>query len=147
MGNSNNSVSNRNEAYHSIIEKIPEKRKLIFELIKENNISTAQELSEKYLIPINEITGRITELKEMCLIKEFGSKENKWTKHNNTSYQVVGSDSERIDLINLKFVEYREIRDNLVNDSNLNLSHISKKLLRKELNSIQKKINNLEKLQ
>jgi hypothetical protein len=145
MENSNNSTSNRNTAYYSIIEKLPEKRKLIFELIQENKICTAQELAEKYMLPINEITGRITELKNMCLVVEHGSKENRWTKHNNTAYQVV-SKTDRIEIINKKFIEYRDSKDKLINDYNLNLSSLSKKLLKKEINKLQSKINYLEKL-
>ena len=141
------SITNRNTAYHSILDNLPEKRKLIFELIKENGQCTAQELSEKYLLPINEITGRITELKDMCLIVEFGSKENRWTKQNNTSYQVIQKEDERIDLINKKFVEYRDAKDKLINDFNLNLSNTSKSLIKNEIRKIQKKINYLEKIQ
>ena len=43
------SITNRNTAYHSILDNLPEKRKLIFELIKENGQCTAQELSEQDL--------------------------------------------------------------------------------------------------
>ena len=142
-----NSTKNRNAAYFSIIEKLSKKRKLIFQLIGENKEITAQELAEKYMLPINEVTGRITELKDMCLIVEFGSKENRWTNYNNTSYQVIKNENERIDLINKKFVEYRNAKDKLINDYNLKLSDLSKTLIQKEINKIQKKINYLEKLQ
>ena len=83
----------------------------------------------------------------MCLIVEFGSKENRWTNYNNTSYQVIKNENERIDLINKKFVEYRNAKDKLINDYNLKLSDLSKTLIQKEINKIQKKINYLEKFQ
>ena len=142
-----NSTINRNAAYHSIVDKLPEKRKLIFELIKENKQCTAQELSEKYLLPINEITGRITELKDFCLIVEIDSKDNRWTGCKNTTYQVIQTEDERINLINKKFVQYRDAKDKLINDYNLHLSDISKELLNKEIKKLQTKINHLEKLQ
>lgn len=141
------SITNRNAAFHSIIEKLPENRRLIFELIQENKQITAQEISEKYQKPINEITGRITELKNYCFIVEAGSRENRFTSKQNTIYQVIQSEDERINLINKRFVELRDTKDSLINDYNLNLSKISKELLKKEINKIQTKINFLEKIQ
>lgn len=141
------SIKNRNAAFHSIVEKLPDNRRLIFELIQENKQITAQEIAEKYRKPINEITGRITELKNYCFVVEVGSKENRFTNKKNTIYQVIQSEDERINLINKRYVELRDTKDSLINDYNLNLSKISKELLKKEINKIQTKINFLEKIQ
>ncbi|WP_440881433.1 hypothetical protein [Tenacibaculum sp. C7A-26P2] len=140
------SIKNRNDAYVSIIESLSKKEQLIFQLIKENAPCTSCEISEKYLIPINEITGRVTGLKKSFLIVEQGSKKNRWTNKNNTLYRAVKNIDERIDLINAHFVQLREQKDNLVNDYNTGLSILTKELIKKQLDKINKQINSLTKI-
>lgn len=140
------SIKNRNKAYASIIESLADKEQLIFQLIKENSPCSSWDISEKYLIPINEVTGRITALKNACLIVEDGSKENRWTHRSNTLYKAVISIDERIDFINKKFVSLRDKKDKLVNDSNLGLSALTTDLIKKELDKINKQINSLTKI-
>ena len=70
------STKNRNDAYVSILEKLPQKKQLIFQLVKENSPCTAWEISEKYMLPINEVVGRISDLKNDFLLVESGSKIN-----------------------------------------------------------------------
>ncbi|MDB0602134.1 hypothetical protein PL373_13445 [Tenacibaculum maritimum] len=140
------SIKNRNDAYVSIIESLSKKEQLIFQLIKENAPCTSCEISEKYLIPINEITGRVTGLKKSFLIVEQGSKKNRWTNKNNTLYRAVKNIDERIDLINAHFVQLREQKDNLVNDYNTGLSTLTKDLIKKHLDKINKQINSLTKI-
>lgn len=140
------SIRNRNDAYVSIIESLPEKEQLIFQLIRENSPCSSWDVSEKYLIPINEVTGRITGLKNSCLIVEEGSKENRWTKRNNTLYRAVKSVEERINLINAKFLLLRDKKDKLINDYNLGLSCLTKEIIKKELDKINKQINSLDKI-
>ena len=62
------SIQTRNQAYRNIASRIPAKRKRIYEIIVSHMHGiTAQEISLRYNIPINQITGRITELKD-CLL-------------------------------------------------------------------------------
>ncbi|MBS9774737.1 MAG: hypothetical protein KGV59_06235 [Tenacibaculum sp.] len=95
-------VQNRNTSFKEVADKLPKKRKLIYNLIKENEPCTRIDLSVKYNIPINEVSGRFTELKEECLIVEVGSKTNNISKKENTTYRVVKSKDERIDLVKKK---------------------------------------------
>ena len=65
------SIQTRNQTYRNIAARIPAKRKRIYEIITSYTAGiTAQQISDRYNIPINQITGRITELKDMCFIKE-----------------------------------------------------------------------------
>ncbi len=119
---------------------------MIFQIIYENATCSSWDVSEIYLIPINEVTGRITGLKNSCLIVEEGSKENRWTKRNNTLYRAVKSVDERIELINANFVLLRDKKDKLVNDFNMGLSNLTKEIIKKELDKINKQINSLTKI-
>jgi len=77
---------NRNQAYFSIADKLPQKRRRIFIFISKPEPCTALEISQNYNIPINEVVGRITELKNYFLIAESGSKTNLHTRKQNTMY-------------------------------------------------------------
>lgn len=140
------SIRNRNDSYVAVIEKLPEKKQLIFQLIKENSPCTAWEISEKYLLPINEVVGRISDLKNECLLIEKGSRLNRYTNKQNTLYKAVNSFDERIDLVNARFTILRDTKDKLVNDYNLGLSKLTKELIKKQLNKINKQINSLTKI-
>ena len=83
------SIQNRNTSYRNIINKIPNKRKQIYEIILKYNGITAQEISNLYRLPINQITGRITELKDMCFIKEGKLHVNHESGNYCTSYVAV----------------------------------------------------------
>lgn len=135
-------TNNRNRAFVNLIEKLPAKRQLVYSLIKENEPCTLEDLCNKYGLEKN-VSGRFTELKSSCLIKEFGSKINEATNNQNTFYKTVTSD-ERIDLINLNYGELIEKKDALINDYNLGVSSFSRVLLDKELKKIKSKIKNLE---
>jgi hypothetical protein len=139
-------IDNRNAAYLSIIEKLPQKKQLIFQLIKENAPCTAWQISDKYMIPINEVVARISDLKNDCLLVEAGSSTNRYTKKPNTLYSTVNSINERIDLVNKTFVSLRDARDKFVNDYNLGLSSLTKAIVKKKLIKINKQINLLSEI-
>ena len=142
----NTSTHNRNQAFVAISAHLPEKRQRVFQLILQHQNITAQELAQKTMLPINEITGRITELKNAFLIVETGSKTNKHSKKKNTAYRVVNSVDERIDLINVAFVRLREQREVLEDDCRLNISFLSHILIRKEIVKIKSRQRALEKI-
>lgn len=83
-------IQNRNESYQSISDRLPKKRKVIYGLVQKHQPCTSQELSVLSMLPINEITGRIAELKnDYFLIKEHVSKDNNWTNSKNMSYTLT----------------------------------------------------------
>lgn len=142
-----NAIKNRNESYVAILEKLPQKKQLILQLIKQNAPCSATDISEKYLIPINEVVARITDLKNEFLVTEAGSKLNSYTKKQNTLYKAVLSFDTRIDLINAHFVNLREKKDSLINDFILGLSDFGKEILKKEIEKINNQIKALERVQ
>src|SRR5690606_31710520 len=100
--------------------------------------------SQKTMLPINEITGRITELKNAFLVVEIGSKRNRYSNKKNTAYRVVHSVDERIDLINAAFIRLREQREKLESDYHAGVSTFSLALIDKELIKIRSKQRTLE---
>jgi|GEM_PF-1601014 len=138
--------ANRNRAYFSITEKLPQKRQRIYAFISQCEPCTALEISDNYHIPINEVVGRITELKNYFLIVEAGSKTNLHTGKKNTIYRITKSDSERIDLINQRFVELRNQKEQLERDFHLGISPLTRDLILKETAKINVQIHQLGKI-
>lgn len=140
------SIGNRNDAYFKIIDSLPEKRKQIFKMYEENYPCSRQDISEKYLIPINEVSGRTTELSNSFYLVQNGSKENRWTGKKNTTYRPVKDMNERIDLINARFVFLRDKKDKIVNDFNLGVSEFTREIIKNEIKKINSQINLLTKI-
>jgi hypothetical protein len=140
------SIKNRNDAYVLILERLPQKKQLIFQLVKENSPCTAWEISEKYMLPINEVVGRISDLKNDFLLVESGSKTNQYTKKQNTLYRTVNTINERIDLINATFVVLRDNKSKLESDYHLGISQLTKEMVKKEIAKIKSQINSLSRI-
>jgi len=134
----------RNKSYYKIYDSLSDKRKQTLDLISKNQPCTAQELSRDYRLPINSIVGRFTELKYRGLIVPMGIRTNYSTGHGNTFYRLTSHD-EAIEIRNKRFVELRDMKDNLINDFNLGLSTLTKYVIQKELNKINIKIKSLDK--
>ena len=141
----NNSITNRNISYFQIVDKLPQKRKTIFELIKRHEPCTAWELCSQSMLPVNEVSGRITELKRLFLVVECGKKENRFTGHFNTVYRKA-TEEERVRLINAEFVRLRDVKDDLINGLNLGVIGVTKQIVLKELKKINKQIDCLPEL-
>jgi len=133
----------RNDSYYKIYDSLSNKRKETYDLISKNEPCTPQELSGNYRLPINSIIGRFTELKYRGLIVPIGIKTNYSTGFGNTFYRVT-TEAEGIEIRKKRFVELRDMKDNLINDFNLGLSTLTKYVIQKELNKINIKIKSLE---
>lgn len=96
------SIKNRNEAYVLNLKNMSEKRREVYALIHELGRATAQQVKERMKVGINQVSGRITELKETCFIVEVGSVKNNKSGTNNTVYRVA-TDEERKELINKRY--------------------------------------------
>ena len=138
------SIKNRNESYENIASKLPSKRQQIYMIISNHECISAQQIKAKYMFPMNEISGRITELKERCLIEEAGSISNRYSKHSNTLYRVVKSRSDIIDRINIKYAAITNIKDALVRDYRRGLSPYGTEILTKQIARENEKIKVLE---
>lgn len=141
-----NSIINRNKSYISITDKLPSKRKRVYEIILLHKGGiTAQGISERYNVPINQITGRITELKEMCFIKEGGSEISPATGNRRTKWLAVTDQDEYLNMSNLMYSQLTDKKNKLVNDKILNLSNHTRDFIDREIRSIDKKIFGLGK--
>ena len=141
------SIQNRNTSYRNIINKIPNKRKRIYEIILKHNGITAQEISNLYRLPINQITGRITELKDMCFIKESVLHINHQSGNYCTSYVAVKKTEEFMFLTNAKYSALVNMKKSLEFDYHYGLSEYTMKYIKKELKKIESKITRLDTLQ
>lgn len=83
------SIQNRNESYYAILAELPEKRARVYQAILKLNKATTQQVAAHLEIPINEVSGRITELSKAGLVLAVGSIYNSRTGKNNTRWQAV----------------------------------------------------------
>tara|TARA_Y100001973_G_C5184808_1_gene327150 strand:+ start:874 stop:1317 length:444 start_codon:yes stop_codon:yes gene_type:complete len=140
-------IQNRNDVYYKIIDKLPKKRATIYQMILEHQPCTPQELQDKYYIPANEVSPRFTELREAGYIVADGFKNSRRSKHKNICYRITTS-SERIDIINAKYVELKTTVDYLTNDLNMNrdndnLSAVTKNMIKKRIKKLENEIQKL----
>ena len=82
------SINNRNNSFHSQIEKFSMRRKTVYNLIKSYERLTAQEIKSKMVLGVNQVSGRITELRETFWIVYAGSKKGE-SKKSNTIWRVT----------------------------------------------------------
>tara|TARA_R100001369_G_scaffold80222_1_gene110483 strand:- start:1872 stop:2318 length:447 start_codon:yes stop_codon:yes gene_type:complete len=142
------SIENRNKTYKNIVNRIPAKRKRIYEIIVLHTQGiTAHQISERYNIPINQITGRITELKEMCFIKEDQLQFNHITGNHCTSYKAITDNNEFLVLTNNKYIELMDKQTALISDHLHSFSKYTDDFIRKELAKIEKKIKQIDETQ
>ena len=142
----NAAIQNRNESFFIDTEKFSARRKTVYNLIRDYGALTAPQIKAKMVLGINQVSGRITELKDSFYIKEAGSIMNEKSNKPNTLYKVTG-ENERIDLINATFIDLRNERDILINDLNLlNLSQITRERTKARIKKIDSQIFNLENI-
>jgi DNA-binding Lrp family transcriptional regulator len=141
------SILNRNEAYNSIIEKLPKKRKEVFNVISVLGKASLENIAKFLKCRPSDISGRITELKKCFLIKEFCSADSRRTGNPVTVY-ILTTEDDRIDSVNEKFIELRTERDRITNDLNLNkaLSQALRRIGLDRINKINKEIKALKKV-
>ncbi len=139
-------IQNRNECFFTNAETLGARKKTVYKIIESYGKLTAQEIKEKMVLGVNQISGRLTELSDLYLIKESGSKFNEKSDRPNTLWEITTPD-ERIDMVNTAFINLRSERDTLINDLNLlNLSQITRDRTFKRVRTIDKQIFNLENI-
>lgn len=143
---SNTAIKNRNDSYHNIY-KIGDKQYQVLEAIRLKEPATAQEIASFLNTSINQVTGRISELREdYVLIKESGSKLSETSNKMCTAYVYISNKEERLHLIRDKYRELINKRDQLVSDFHNKVSKYTKSILEKELIKINTKIEQISKL-
>ena len=135
-------LENRNNAFKEIQDKLPKRRKYIYELIQAIGIVSPQEICEKYSFKSNEISPRFTELRNSGYIKIVGSRLSKRSNKYNAVYRIT-TEEERIEIINKKYQELIDQKNKLINDLNLGLSELTKSTVKKHIYKIDNIISSL----
>jgi DNA-binding Lrp family transcriptional regulator len=135
-------ILNRNTAFKEIQDKLPKRRKYIYELIQAIGIVSPQEICEKYSFKSNEISPRFTELRNSGYIKIVGSRLSKRSNKYNAVYRIT-TEEERIEIINKKYQELIDQKNKLINDLNLGLSELTKSTVKKHIYKIDNIISSL----
>lgn len=136
-------IQNRNNAFFDKIDTLSDNRKQVYNIINAHGSLTAIAIASELLWSINQVSGRLTELAEMFLIKPNGSIVNNYSNCKNTVWTIVNSNDERINLINSKYAQLVNERDEITNDINLQLSIFTKETALKRIAKINKQIKYL----
>ncbi len=136
-------IQNRNEAFIKEKPKFPRKRKLILDVLNNfPNGATSQQIVQATQLPINQISGRLTELSNGFYISAVGSSRNRHTGKNQTIWKVNHKDY-RIMKQNEAFVKLRDKRDSLIRDRHRGVSTLGMEILQKEIDKINNIISHL----
>ena len=68
------------EAYEKVVRDLGYRQKQVYDVIVSHPGFCNKEIAQYLMLPINSITGRVKELRDMCLVLYFGKK-----KYNNCS--------------------------------------------------------------
>ena len=138
-------IKNRNTAYKNL--KLSKKRQYVYEMIQALEKTSPQYLCQEYpILKINSIVGRFTELRESGHIKILYHSTNPNTGQKNAWYGIT-TESERIDIINKKYQALVDKKSALERDwvfRSLQLSEITRDMIKKEINKIDLQIKNLK---
>lgn len=137
------STQTRNKTYQDILESLPKKRSAVFESILSAGFASIEDVCDDLSLQKNEVSGRITELKSLYLIKEIGNNKTK-KNHTQTVYSAV-EQSERRWLMTNDLHEQKRREENLVFNLTL-VTGFTKELVFTELKKVESKIKQIEKL-
>ena len=140
----NTAIQNRNQSFFNSVEKMSLRRKTVYKIIEQYGLITSQQIKEKMKLGINQISGRVTELKQMCLVVEGGSFVNEKSNVHNTLWRLVKSE-ERINLINARYAALVDEQKQLENDYHLGVSEHGLKVIKTRISKINKQIEQLSK--
>lgn len=137
---------NRNRAFDEV--PITKRQQEVLSTLTELGKASLDSVCNKLGKPKNELSGRITELKEeKFLIKEIESEKSSCSNNAVTVYMRMSPD-ERIEKLNARFAQLRDLHDSLINDLNLNIKTLSKHsemVLRNKIMETAGKLRKLEK--
>lgn len=137
------STENRNATYINIVGGLPEKRLSVYQSIERLGFASIENICDQLDLPKNEVSGRITELKSLYLVKEVGSEKSK-KNHSQTVYSIV-HESEREGLMIESLHEEKRRFENL----QFNLTKVTgfaNDIIVKEIDKTKSKISQIEKL-
>ena len=140
----NLSIQNRNESFVKNIEKLSLRRKAVYKIIAQYGFLTSHQIKDKMRLGINQVSGRITELKDMFLIIEAGTVINIKSNTHNTLWKVT-NEQERIDLVNKRYTALIDEQKQLESDYHLGVSNYGLEAIKSRIKKIKKQIEALSK--
>jgi len=141
-----NPQTKNEKLFDSIIKTLHPRRKYIFEMIQQTPNLTPLEVAYQNNLPDLETNSQIAFLKSEFLIVQTGFRKNKKTYTKEPTYRAVNSMDERNDLINKRFVELRTEKEKLERDYIKVTTNISRTILQKEINKLNNKIKELDRM-
>lgn len=134
------SIQTRNQAYLEVLGSLPEKRRIVYQTIRLLGRATNKQIAEFLNWPINCVTGRVTELAKMFLVKSESKDDQTLTGYEHAIWQPVESVEEWEALMN-RFIEQASQKVRLMEaDLSQELSRESKSILEKEISRIKSRI-------
>jgi len=79
-------IINRNATYYELLPNLAQSRRRVVKALKQHQPCTTKQLACKMKLPINRLSGRMTELLNMGVIEIFGTEICHETKKPNTIY-------------------------------------------------------------
>lgn len=137
------SKNNRRLALESIIEKLPQKRKDVYQVILKKGFCSREQIAEELNLSDHSVSGRITELKnEHFVIREIGSTKSNKTKCSITLYSIC-TPEEVEEYSKRNYNSLAEDRNKLDQDIDHNLSRIGEMLIKKAIKTIDLKMKRI----
>tara|TARA_R100001443_G_scaffold16126_1_gene25931 strand:+ start:294 stop:743 length:450 start_codon:yes stop_codon:yes gene_type:complete len=141
------SIQNRNESYWKIQDRIGNKQRRVLKAIQNSNIPiTAQEIANVLEIPINQVTGRLKELRELCLIEISGYKKDMDTRHLRSTYIETNEISRHINANDMIQKKERLLANLKYDMQKSEISIDSLRIIKKEYNKNLRELNNYKKI-
>jgi len=135
-------IANSINAFKQIQDKIPSKRKRIYQIVESNVAISLQEICDRYNISSNSVSPRLLELRETGLIKVVGTRISKKSNMEMAMYSAT-TENERIEIVNKKYQELIDKKNKLINDLNLNLSTLTRDAVKRHIRKIEVNISRL----
>lgn len=132
----------RNETYYKVLGSLIKSRKRVFEAITELGEATNNQIADHLGLKINQVTGRVTELQEMFLIKGTKSEKGKQTGFQHTVWATIPED-QREELFK-RFVNDSETKiERLSDDLEQMVSGVDHNYCQESRDAVIKKMNSL----
>jgi predicted ArsR family transcriptional regulator len=136
-------VQNRNTAFIEILDKLPEKRKKVYNLIKKLEPVSARQICNMYNQRANEIQPRFTELVNSGHIVECGTINDERSGKPNSIYRAT-TEQEMVAIRDKHLNALQKEAEQLRMDVEcFHISDYSKEVINKRLNLVKNLISNL----
>ncbi len=129
--------TNKRKGYKELISELSKKRLELFSFISQfdNGISSGEIINQNDYYRKSNLSSRLSELDEMCLIKVIGDRVNPATNILNSIYITVKPEEHKL-LRDARIKQYRKRISDIVIDKTKNLSEDTIKNLNNELRRI-----------